>query len=266
MLNTTMALKVDIDDQVKSPLRKKSGAMTDLSPLVKPLSTMTLSEQVANQMIDMITGGQWAPSQKLPSEAELCEAFSVGRSTLREALKSLSFAGFVRVKAGDGSYVADSPPGLFGRVDTSKFDTQRDLSYIIETRFTLETRIAPLCAERATADDLARIESLLAKMQQCLDAGGEGFLECDIEFHLAIAAGTKNPFFLGIMQVLRDPVLHLMHVLKRSGLERAQAEHVELVEALRAGDAKRAQRAMRDHLHTYWRRAIVLLRDREAGT
>lgn len=265
MLNTTMPPKVESSDRAKNPQRKKIGATIDVSPWVKPVSTMTLSEQVANQIIDVITGGQWEPGQKLPSEAELCEAFSVGRSTLREALKSLSFSGFVRVKAGDGSYVADSPPGLFGRVDTSRFDTQRDLSYIIETRFALETRIAPLCAERATPEDLERIESLLAKMQQCLEAGGEGFLECDIEFHLAIAAGTKNPFFLGIMQVLRDPVLHLMHVLKRSGLDRAQAEHVELVAALRARDARRAQRAMQDHLRTYWRRAIVLLRDRENG-
>ena len=226
---------------------------------VKPVSNVTLSEQVASQIIDMISANQWKPGQKLPSEAELREAFSVGRSTLREALKSLAFAGFVRMKAGEGSYVADQPPNLFSRIRTNTFNPHRDVSYIIETRFALETRIAPLCAERATEEDLQRIEALLAEMQHCLDNGGQGFLECDIEFHLAIAAGSKNPFLSEIMQVLREPVLSLMYALKRSGVDRAQAEHVKIVEALRQRDPKKARQAMQHHLRTYWRRAIIFL-------
>jgi DNA-binding FadR family transcriptional regulator len=230
-----------------------------VSSAVKPVANITLSEQVATQIIDKISAQEWKPGEKLPSEAELCEAFSVGRSTLREALKSLAFSGFVRSKAGEGSFVADQPPGLFGRVYTSNFDPKRDISYIIEARFSLETTIAPLCAERANHNDIARIESLLEKMQECLDRGGEGFLEHDIEFHLAIAAGAKNPFLFGIMQVLREPVLHLMHALKGSGMERAQSEHVALVRALKSHDPKKAQRAMQHHLRTYWRRALVFL-------
>lgn len=232
--------------------------MSAFTRAVRPVSSVTLSEQVANQIVDMITAGQWQPRQKLPSEADLCEAFSVGRSTLREALKSLAFAGFVRMKAGEGSYVSDRPPGLFGRIQTSKLNA-RDLSYIIETRFALETRIAPLCAERATDEDLRRIELLVAAMQDSLENAGEGFLEHDIDFHLAIAAGSKNPFLKEIMQVLRDPVVHLMHALKGPGFEKSQAEHVRILNALKQRNPEKSRQAMQAHLNTYWRRATVFL-------
>ena len=88
----------------------------------------------------------------------------------------------------------------------------------------------------------------------------------DRRFHLAIAAGTKNPFLEEFMQVLREPVLHLMYALKSSGLSRAQTEHVAILKALKTRDPKEAHQAMHQHLQTYWRRAIVHLGADGAGT
>jgi GntR family transcriptional regulator, transcriptional repressor for pyruvate dehydrogenase complex len=225
---------------------------------VRPVHSVTLSEQIANQIIDMVTAHRWKPGEKLPSEAELCEAFHVSRPTLREALKSLAFSGFVRMRAGEGTYVAENPPTMFGRIKKTRLKNQRDLWYVIETRFALETRVATLCAQRLTKEDLQKIESLVAEMQRRLDCGGDGFLEADIEFHLAIATASKNPFLSEFMHVLREPVLHLMYVLKRSGLARAQAEHLVILEALKQRDPGKARRAMEVHLRTYWRRGLVL--------
>jgi len=78
-----------------------------------PLPRATLSEQVAKQLAARITAGDWQPGEKLPSEAELCKAFHVGRSSLREALTSLAFIGLIRVRAGGGSYVAEQPSAYF---------------------------------------------------------------------------------------------------------------------------------------------------------
>ena len=74
---------------------------------LKPVSRTTLSEQVAKQLASEIESGRWKPGEKLPSEADLCRVFNVGRSSLREALKSLSFIGLISIRAGGGSYVAD---------------------------------------------------------------------------------------------------------------------------------------------------------------
>ena len=72
---------------------------------LKPVSRVTVGEQVALQLAGMIREGRWRTGDKLPPEGELCRALGIGRSTLREALKSLAFIGMVRMRAGDGTYV-----------------------------------------------------------------------------------------------------------------------------------------------------------------
>ena len=63
---------------------------------LRPVSRVTLAEQVATQISDQISEGRWKPGEKLPTEAELCNALRIGRSTLREALKSLAFVAWFR--------------------------------------------------------------------------------------------------------------------------------------------------------------------------
>ena len=82
---------------------------------LKPIKRVTIGEQVALQLAGMISDGRWVAGQKLPSESALCQALSIGRSTLREALKSLAFIGMVRMRAGDGTYVAEKLPGLLAQ-------------------------------------------------------------------------------------------------------------------------------------------------------
>ena len=72
---------------------------------LKPVSRVTLGEQVAAQLSDQIAEGKWKPGEKLPSESELCFALNIGRSTLREALKSLAFVGMVQVANFNGRLV-----------------------------------------------------------------------------------------------------------------------------------------------------------------
>ena len=63
---------------------------------LKPISRRTLGEQVASQIMSMISTGTFNVGDKLPPEVELCRTLNVGRSTLREGLKALSFIGMVR--------------------------------------------------------------------------------------------------------------------------------------------------------------------------
>ena len=63
--------------------------------MLKPVSRVTLGEQVAAQLSDQIAEGRWKPGEKLPSEAELCFALNIGRSTLREALKKMGRADLI---------------------------------------------------------------------------------------------------------------------------------------------------------------------------
>jgi GntR family transcriptional repressor for pyruvate dehydrogenase complex len=83
---------------------------------LKAVARVTLGEQVALQLAEMIGERRWKPGERLPPEMELCEVLNVGRSTLREALKSLAFIGMVRMRAGDGTYLSELPHRLLDRI------------------------------------------------------------------------------------------------------------------------------------------------------
>ena len=62
-------------------------------------------DQIAGQLMDLIAGGQLAPGQRLPSERDLCKEFGVGRTSLREGLRSLVAMGILEARVGEGTFV-----------------------------------------------------------------------------------------------------------------------------------------------------------------
>ncbi len=122
-----------------------------MSSGLKAVARVTLGEQVALQLAEMIAEKHWQPGERLPTEMELCEVLNVGRSTLREALKSLAFIGMVRMRPGDGTYVSDLSNRLLDRIlAKGLLKTEKDLADVCETRMILETEGAAIAAERAT--------------------------------------------------------------------------------------------------------------------
>ena len=146
------------------------------------------------QLASELTRGRWKPGEKLPSEAELCKAFNVGRSTLREALKSLAFIGLIRMRAGGGSYVSEQPSKYLDGPLFAKgvLNTEKDITDFSEARILLETEVAGLCAQRATEQDLEALNEILKQMKTAIEQGGDAFRQLDLGFHLAIAMGSKN--------------------------------------------------------------------------
>ena len=79
-------------------------AAADFSPV--PIQKKSLSDEIVFQIKEMIADGRLKPNQKLPTEQELCKAFSVGRTTVREALMALTALGLVK-RNKHNSYVTD---------------------------------------------------------------------------------------------------------------------------------------------------------------
>lgn len=234
-----------------------------IGPL-KPVSRTTLSEQVAMQLAAEIDSRRWQPGDKLPSEAELCRVFNVGRSTLREALKSLSFIGMIRMRAGGGSYVSEQPPQFGDRrlLARDSLGTEKNVTDLSEARLLLETELASLCARRATARDLAMLGDLVRKMKAAKDGDRARFQQLDVDFHLSIAASSKNEILAELLSHIRGALQELIRksLLLPNGTELAFQQHQEILNALRQRNAARARHAMRIHLTAFQRGYNVLLR------
>ena len=219
--------------------------------VLKPVSRTTLSEQVALQIIGMISAGKWKPGDKLPSEAELCKELHVGRSTLREALKSLSFAGLLRMRAGEGTYIAQGYRSFLQRIFTpSVLEMEKTVFALYEARLLLEGELAAFCAERATDEDLQKLEEIVKQMQAHAEATEDGFLELDLSFHSGIAAASKNSVLAHVFENVLEHAAEFVrktHEMPNSR-ERAYTSHAEILNAIKDRNPERARRLMREHV------------------
>ena len=127
----------------------------------------------------------------------------------------------------------------------------RDLAGLSEVRLTLEPRAARLAAERATDADRGSITLLLKELEHVRDKPDErALIDLDQRIHRHIYACAHNPFLAATLNeyyvlTLRIWFLALDRVTR---LEDAVREHRELLRAIRAANAERAEEAMRRHV------------------
>jgi GntR family transcriptional repressor for pyruvate dehydrogenase complex len=238
--------------------------MSKLLTGLDPLPRATLSEQVAKQLAARITAGDWKAGEKLPSEAELCRAFHVGRSSLREALTSLAFIGLIRVRAGGGSYVADYPSAYYTSawLNTGMLNNGKALAEFIEARLILESELAGLCAERITQQELDDLGIVVDRMKEAAN-DAEEFWKLDLSFHLSMGTAAKNDVLNDILKNVREQMRDLISksLLLKEGMEQAVLHHIKILEALRQHNPTKARNEMRTHLQSFQRGYMVLLDD-----
>jgi GntR family transcriptional repressor for pyruvate dehydrogenase complex len=221
--------------------------MTGTSLPIEPPVRRSLSQVVAEQLLDLIEQGALAPGTRLPSETALKDQFGVGRSTIREALKALAVIGVIEVRHGDGAYVLEHAPPQEHALETAlRRAVTRDL---LDARDAMEVAIAGYAAERATEDDLERIRELVAVAEAKVSAGGTA-VEEGARFHLLLAEAAHN-------EICREFIEMILYKLQERGVDLSRAEgyanweveaHREVYDAVASGVGERARRAMARHL------------------
>jgi DNA-binding FadR family transcriptional regulator len=231
-----------------------------------PVPRATLSEQVAKRLAARISAGDWQRGEKLPSEAELCKAFNVGRSSLREALTSLAFIGLIRVRAGGGSYVAEQPSAYFTStwLNRGLLANEKALGEFVEARLILETELAGLCAVRITDEELDAMDLLIERMRNSVHDAAD-FGKLDLSFHLAMGMAAKNEVLHNLLAGVREKTMELItkSLLLEEGMENALRGHVKVLEALRQRNPARAREAMRRHLQSFQRGYNVIFEEHQ---
>jgi GntR family transcriptional repressor for pyruvate dehydrogenase complex len=221
---------------------------------LRAVGRVTLGEQVALQLAEMIAEKRWEIEPRLLPERELCGALNIGRSTLREALKSLAFIGMVRMRAGDGTYVAEQPQGLLDRIlAKGLLKTEKDLADVCETRMILETELAALAAERATAEHIQQLKALVGTGREILTSDRKLYTKADLDFHLAVASCSENKLLKRLLIDIRGLLAEwITKSQELPGLiENAQQQHERILELIVQRNALGAREAMRAHLKTF---------------
>ncbi len=203
-----------------------------------------LSAQIASDIRDAIIAGDLIVDQRLPSEAELADQFSVSRPTVREALKRLAAQNLIRTQRGatGGAFVNRmSFEDAYGQQITTstlllsmnevRFETA------CEARFALERACAPLSAQRRTADHLATMRAEIARQGQP-GLTDEAFCASDVAFHRALVDGAGNPVLSYQLAGAVEAMQPLMNMITYSQRDRDRiiALHTQIADAIEAQD------------------------------
>ncbi|SDE57602.1 DNA-binding transcriptional regulator, FadR family [Mucilaginibacter pineti] len=156
----------------------------------------SLADEVASRIMEQISLGHYKADEKLPIEPELMKSFGVGRSTIREAIKSLANSGLLRVQQGVGTFVEQASQNREPMEQRMKRARIQDLD---EVRQLLELKIAEKAAANRTEKDIVTIKSYLtARKQAALDGLINECIDADINFHIAIAEASKNEILVDL--------------------------------------------------------------------
>lgn len=161
------------------------------------LSRETLVDRLTNELRQQVLSGAIAPGEALPSERELCDAFGVGRTTVREALKALAAAGFFE-RRGSQLVVTDPHRLPAQEVDYAALGARLSVRDVFEVRELLETRIVEAAAKNWSDGDLDALRAPLEAMRE--PANDEAYHRAHDDFHLAIARVSKNPVLLSVYE------------------------------------------------------------------
>lgn len=217
-----------------------------------------LGAQTEDDLMSYILGTPVPIGEKLPNEFELGRMFQVGRSTIREAVKSLVTKGILEVRRGDGTYVkshcslAEDPLGL------SRLDDKYKLALeLMDVRLILEPEIAASAAAHATPENKAELQALCGEVERlCLS--GEDHTPKDIAFHTCIARCSQNRVMEMLVPIINTAVTTFASLTHRTLRRETIQTHRAITDAILAGDAVGARCAMVMHL-TYNRQTIVEL-------
>ena len=230
--------------------------MNELDKMNKKL----LATQVEDQLMDYIINTPVNIGEKIPNEYELAETYGVGRSTIRETVKSLVSKGILEVRRGAGTYVISTNSLENDPLGLSKFTDKYELALeLFEVRLMLETEIASLAAQKASDEDKKKIMNLCEEVEK-LYRSGKNHTKKDVEFHTAIANASGNSVVCTLMPLIHTTIVTFVNLTYHKLMEETIQTHKAIAEAIQRGDSVGAKCAMIMHL-TYNRQMLVKLKE-----
>jgi DNA-binding FadR family transcriptional regulator len=218
--------------------------------------TQRLYQQVAQQISDLIRGGELPSGKRLPAERDLAKRLGVSRPTIREAMVALEIAGFVEVRTGSGVYIRAAAPGGRdageSREPPTEFDSGPGPFDLLKARLTIEPEIAAFAAREASQKDVEAIVEGIRALEAATDY--QSSIEADRQFHSLVAYATGNSVLVGIVQDfwanMSSPIF--LGLSSRTGLPNTDsmtiADHRAILRHIAAHEPNLARDAMRAHL------------------
>ena len=204
-----------------------------------------LRDQVYGQLLALLTSGEYGPGDHLP-ERLLSERFGVSRGPVRDAIRLLERDGWVSLRSGRGSFVRTL--------------SDAEVDEVYEARIVVESASARLAAIRVPSSGCPQLFALVDEAMELLGSPDHADVlsALTIRFHHEVSELSGNSFLIEFSQRIRTMSHRVVAQLTPRIAPEAWTEHAAIAQAIRIGDAARAEELMRDHLA--WSRRVYRAR------
>lgn len=221
----------------------------------KRVARRSVPDEVFEQLLAGVVGGELAVGETLPAERRLAEVLGVSRPAVREALQRLAHAGLVDVRQGEATTVRDFrrhagldllPRLLFG-------GGELDLSLvrgIVEARLVVGRAVAALAAQRAGADLDAPLRLAIDALAGAEDPVAQQHHALAYWEHVVDGAGSiVFRLMFNNLRAAYEPAIDALAMVMAPEVGRV-ATYRALAAAIVAGDGERAGHTADDLLST----------------
>jgi GntR family transcriptional repressor for pyruvate dehydrogenase complex len=212
--------------------------------LFQPIQSTTVVQQIIEKITQSLIKGELKPGDRLPPEPELALQLGVSRTSLREALKTLSGLGVLNARKRGGTFIATEGsqlmlnPLIFNLIieKGSKDD-------LFELRVLLEVDAIELVIKKATEDDFKLLANELDEFEKNIPGGNlELLADLDLRFHLKLLQISNNSSFIRISRLIMQLYAYpIEKALKKIGPQQVLENHRALYQAIVDRDLLRAK-------------------------
>jgi DNA-binding GntR family transcriptional regulator len=209
---------------------------------IKPMQRRTLHDDVVGRLRDLVIEGKLAPGMKI-HEGQLCAAFGISRTPLREAIKSLASEGLIELVPARGAVI--------------KALTKRDVRNMLDVLIALEALAARLVCKEATDHDIAHVRALHDEMMGFYTSRNRlEYYKRNQAIHTSLAQLSGNDFLASTHETIQSRLKRIRFVGNEepSKWQGAVEEHEQMIAALEARDADRLAEVVSRHLERTWDR------------
>lgn len=220
------------------------------------LKKESVVQSVINRLTEGMRTGELKPGDKIPTEPELAESFGVARSSIREAIKILTYLGVLESRRPEGTFVCNGytesmiDPMVYGIILNK--DSFEDL---IELREMTEAGMMRLAVKNHEEGEIEELEEIIEEMEAIVAKDGpeciKAFFDVDDKFHDKIASMGRNTMADKINRVVRTLTYAVRYETVSSMINNGKAHklldtHRDLIEAIRQGNEENLNTIVRD--------------------
>lgn len=225
-----------------------------MEKISQDVSGVSLVSNTIGVITQHIRLNELGPGDRLPSETNLAKEFSVSRTVVREAFKSLAAMRLINLSAGKRATVAHLDHGAMSlMIEHGVVTEQISVQQIYDVRRSIETRTVTLASLRRTEAEAQTILHHAAQMRIQVE-NPDLVMEHDLAFHLEIAKASRNPIFSMIVGAFQGVSRQSWSVGWRSRTEASERlamaqTHIDIADAIATGDPQKANALMTTHFN-----------------